>query len=238
MGKRIIAQRRGSGSTAYRAPSFKFKGRAKHASLTEDLKSGIVLDLITCRAHSAPLAVVEYDDGEVSLNIASEGLAVGQVIETNTTTNLAAGNSLPLIKIPEGTEIFNIEGIPGDGGKYVRASGTFAKIMSQQGNKVLVLLPSKKKKIFDGNCRATIGIVCGGGRLEKPLLKAGNAYYKFKKKNHVYPIMSGSAQNAVDHPFGNKRTSRKSKARPCPRNAPPGRKVGMIAARRTGRKKK
>ena len=59
-----------------------------------------------------------------------------------------------------------------------------------------------------------------------------------KARNKLYPIVSGSAQNAVDHPFGNKRSSRNSKARPTPKNAPPGRKVGMIGARRTGRKKK
>ena len=59
-----------------------------------------------------------------------------------------------------------------------------------------------------------------------------------KAKNKLWPIMSGSAQNAVDHPFGNKRTSRKSKAKPAPHNAPPGRNVGMIRPRRTGRKTK
>jgi len=56
--------------------------------------------------------------------------------------------------------------------------------------------------------------------------------------NKLYPIMGGAVQNAVDHPFGNKRSSRKSKSRPVSRNAPPGRKVGMIAARRSGRKKR
>ena len=72
----------------------------------------------------------------------------------------------------------------------------------------------------------------------KPLLKAGNAYYKMKAKNKLWPRSSASAMNAVDHPFGNKRTSRKSKARPISKNAPPGRKVGTVAARRTGRKKR
>lgn len=237
MGKRIIAQRRGSGSTAYRAPSFKFKGEAKHKSLSQEIGKGIVLDLITCRAHTAPLAVVEFEDGETILMIAPEGIAVGDEVETN--THEAKGlNTLPLVDIPEGTAIFNIEGIPGDGGKFVRASGTFAKILAQQNGSVIVQLPSKKNKVFDGKCRATIGIVSGGGRPEKPMLKAGKAYHRAKQRNHLYPTVAGSAMNAVDHPFGNKRTSRKSKNRPTPRNAPPGRKVGMVAARRTGRKKK
>ena len=63
-------------------------------------------------------------------------------------------------------------------------------------------------------------------------------FFKMKAKNHLYPRTASCAMNAVDHPFGNKRSSRKSKARVAPKNAPPGRKVGMIRARRTGRKKK
>jgi len=133
--------------------------------------------------------------------------------------------------------IFNIESIPGDGGKFVRSSGTFAKVVSQMKDTVIVQLPSKKRKEFHPKCRASIGVVAGGGRPEKPLLKAGNSFFKMKAKNKLWPKVSGSAMNAVDHPFGNKRTSRKSKAKPISRNAPPGRKVGMVAARRTGRKK-
>ncbi|MBN2881662.1 50S ribosomal protein L2 [Candidatus Woesearchaeota archaeon] len=237
MGKRIIAQRRGSGSTAYRAPSFRFKGDARHKSYSKEIQKGMVLDLISCQAHTAPLAVIEFEDGERTLMIAHEGVAVGEMVEVND-AEAKVGNTVPLIRIPEGTSVFNIEGIPGDGGKFVRASGTFAKILSQQGTSVVIQLPSKKKKVFDGNCRATIGVVSGSGRPEKPLLKAGNSYYKMKARNHLWPKVSGSAMNAVDHPFGNKRTLRKSKAKPTSRHAPPGRKVGLIAARRTGRKKR
>ena len=97
-------------------------------------------------------------------------------------------------------------------------------------------MPSKKQKQFNPRCRATIGVVAGSGRVEKPFLKAGTKFFKMKAKNKLWPKTSGGAMNAVDHPFGNKRTSRKSKARPAPRDAPPGRKVGMIRPRRTGRK--
>ena len=110
--------------------------------------------------------------------------------------------------------------------------------MRKADNKITVLLPSKKKKIFNGGCRASIGVVAGGGRPDKPMLKAGNMHYKMKAKNKLYPIVSGGAMNAVDHPFGNARSSRKSKAKPVSKNAPPGRKVGMVGARRTGRRKK
>lgn len=239
MGKRIIVQRRGAGSARYRAPSFNFKGEARHKSYSKENNemSGIVLDLMSCRAHSAPLAIIEFEDGEKSLMVAPEGIAVGQKVKINN-KEASIGDTIPLIDIPEGTSIFNIELKPGDGGKFVRASGTFAKILAQQGQSVVVQLPSKKKKVFDGRCRATIGVVSASGRTDKPLLKAGNAYYKMKARKHLWPKVSGSAMNAVDHPFGNGRTSRKSKAKPMSRNAPAGRKAGAIAARRTGRKKK
>ena len=126
--------------------------------------------------------------------------------------------------------------MPGDGGKFVRSSGTFARVLTKTKDSIVIELPSKKQRSFSPECRACVGMVAGGGRLDKPLLKAGVDYYKMKAKNKLWPSISGSAQNAVDHPFGNSRSSRKSKARPVPRNAPPGRKVGMLRPRRTGRK--
>jgi large subunit ribosomal protein L2 len=238
MGKNLIQQARGKGGPTYRAPSFRYKGEAKHIRLAPEAIEGEVLDFVHCQGHSAPLAQVRYNNGDVCLHIAPEGMRVGQKVQSGPKTELEPGNTMQLNEIPDGTAIYNIEGIPGDGGKFVRASGTSARVMGKYKNNVVVLLPSKKRKEFHPACRATIGIVAGGGRTEKPLLKAGVAFHKMKAKNKKYPIMAGSAQNAVDHPFGNKRTSRKSKARPVGRNAPPGRKVGMIAARRTGRKKK
>lgn len=238
MGKNLIQQARGTGSPTYRAPSFRYKGTAKHHSLTQETVQGTILDLVHCQGHSAPLAKVAYADGEVVLLLAPEGVKVGDTIQSGTDAEPSLGNTLPLAQIPEGTLIYNIEGIPGDGGKFVRASGTFAKVVTKLKEGIVVQLPSKKSKQFHQNCRASIGVIAGGGRLEKPFLKAGQAYYKHWAKNKKYPHISGAAQNAVDHPFGNKRTLRKSKARPTSRNAPPGRKVGMIAARRTGRKNK
>ncbi|MBI3032411.1 50S ribosomal protein L2 [Candidatus Woesearchaeota archaeon] len=235
MGKRIITQRRGSGSGTYRAHSFNFKGEAKHCKATQQPVQGIVLDIIRCRAHSAPLAEVRYDNGERELMIAHEDLQVNQKIIANT-HEIKAGNIVALKDIPEGTSIYNIEAAPGDGGKFVRASGTTARVVTQSKDYVTVILPSKKEKNFHVNCRATIGIVAGSGRTEKPYLKAGTKLFKMRKKNRLYPRTSGGAMNAVDHPFGNKRTSRKSKARPAPKNAPPGRNVGMLHPRRTGRK--
>ncbi len=238
MGKNLIQQARGKGGPRYRAPSFKYRGAARHKSFSKDASKGTIIDIVTCRGHSAPLAVVEYPDQELCLAIAPEGIRVGDEISTGNIQNPVKGDTIPLKDLPEGTIIFNIESNPGDGGKFCRASGTFARVTAKIGEKVVVTLPSKKKKEFSPECRATIGIVAGGGRPEKPFLKAGNKHYAKKAKNKLYPIVSGSAQNAVDHPYGNKRSSRKSKARPTSGNAPPGRKVGMLRAGRTGRRKK
>ncbi len=236
MGKNLIQQARGAGGPRYRAPSFRYAGRAEHHPLTANGINGRIVDFIKCPGHSAPLARVKYDDNTSYLMIASEGLRKGALVKEGKDVDLLPGNTLPLGNVPDGALVYNIEGMPGDGGKFCRSSGTFAKVLSHMDNNVMVELPSKKQRAFNFKCRANIGVIAGGGRTEKPLLKAGTHYYKKKAKNKMFPVITGAAQNAVDHPFGNKRTSRKSKARPVSRDAPPGRKVGMIAARRTGRK--
>ncbi|MBI2147025.1 50S ribosomal protein L2 [Candidatus Woesearchaeota archaeon] len=237
MGKNLISQARGKGSPRYRAPSFRYAGRVCHKSSDgSPLHQGRVIDLIHCQGHSSPLARIEYLDGDSCLAIAPEGLRLGELVQTGPEAAPTLGNTLPLRSIPIGLDVCNIEGIPGDGGKYVRASGVTARIVGKTDAGVIVKLPSKKEKAFHPECRAMIGIPSGSGRVDKPFLRAGTKYFKMKAKNKLWPQISGSAQNAVDHPFGNKRTSRKSKARPAPRHAGPGRKVGMIRPRRTGRK--
>lgn len=237
MGKNIIAQARGKGGPTYRAPSFRYAGEAKHNKPSKEVVSGVVVNLVHCQGHTAPLAEVTYDNGETCYMIAPEGIRLGQKIYSGPQSEVKTGNTLHLKDLPEGAMVYNIEGIPGDGGKYVRASGTFAKVVTKTRNKVIVQLPSKKRKEFSADCRASVGVVAGGGRPEKPILKAGKKYYMMKATNKLWPRVSGSAMNAVDHPLGNKRTSRKSKSKPVSRNAPPGRKVGLIAARRTGQRK-
>jgi large subunit ribosomal protein L8e len=90
------------------------------------------------------------------------------------------------------------------------------------------------KKIVKGNCRATIGIVAGGGRIDKPLLKAGRAHHKYRVKRNSWPKTRGVAMNPVDHPHGGGNHQHIGHASTVARSAPPGQKVGLIAARRTG----
>lgn len=229
MGKNLIQQRRGKGSSTFRAPGFRYLGRAEHP---KEGVIGKVEDLLHSQGHSAPLMVVKYEN-EYNLAIAPDGIRVGEKIGKE----IEKGGTFQLGEIPEGTPIFNIESSPGDGGKYVRSSGTAARIVSKSKDKVIVRLPSKKQKEFSSQCRATIGTIAGSGRTEKPLLKAGTKHYKMKAKNKIWPSVSGTSMNAVDHPFGGTSSSNKGRPTQSSRLAPPGRKVGKIAPRRTGKKR-
>ena len=231
MGKNLIQQRRGRGTMTYRSPGHHFKGQAKHHAANV---FGQISDIIHCPGHSAPLLEINYTTGDKGLIFAPEGIKVGDQINMGM-AEAKEGNVLFLSDIPEGTPIHNIELNPGDGGKLVRSSGTFARVVSKTEAGVRVKLPSKKERVFLPQCRASIGIIAGSGRLEKPFLKAGTKWKRMRVKNKLYPRVCGISMNAVDHPFGGKSSHHKGRPTQSPRNAPPGRKVGKIAPKRTGR---
>ncbi len=239
MGKSLIQQRRGKGSTTFRAPSHRYRGAVRYPPLNytkEGTIAGKVVEILHDPGRSAPVARVRFKDGVEKLIIAPEGLLVGQDVYVGPEAPIASGNSLPLAKIPEGTYVYDIEGRPGDGGKYVRAGGTYALVVSRERNRVMVQLPSGELKQFNPKCRATVGIVAGGGRLEKPIVKAGKAYHIAKARNRFWPKPRGVKMNAVNHPHGGKE-HHIGRPSTVSRRAPPGRKVGHVAARRTGRRK-
>lgn len=241
MGKRIITQRRGRGTFTYKAFSHRNKGAIKHRSYDEVEKTsainGRVVDFVHCPGHSAPVAKIRYDNNEEILISAPVGIKVNDTISSGVKAPIKNGNTLPLANIPEGTNIYNIESNPGDGGKFVKASGGAATVVSRLGNQVIVMLPSKKERAFHADCRATIGLIAGGGRTEKPFAKAGKNYHAMRARNKLYPKTSGVAMNAVDHPFGSGRGRHVGKSKIPPRGAPPGRNVGLIRSKRTGRRR-
>jgi large subunit ribosomal protein L2 len=132
--------------------------------------------------------------------------------------------------------VFNIEKTPGDGGKFVRSAGTYALLVAHDVGKSILQLPSGAMKNFNPLSRATIGIVGGGGRKEKPLLKAGKKFHSIRSKRRNWPRVRAVAMNVVNHPYGG--GSKQSAGQPdsVSRNAPPGRKVGLIAPKRTGKR--
>ncbi len=236
MGKRIIQQRRGKGSPTYKSPSHRFRTAVRHLAKKHDTVKGRIVDIVSCPGHTSPLAKVKYGNGETSYIIAPEGMRVDQEISTGG-AEPTKGSCVALRHIPEGTLIYNIENQPGDGGKFVRSTGLSARVIAKSGNSVVVMLPSKKEKKFNPECRANIGIIAGSGRTEKPLYKAGRNYYRMKARNRLYPKTSGIAMNAVDHPHGTSRSSKKGRPTIARRHAPPGAKVGKVRPRRTGKSK-
>lgn len=237
MGKRLIQQRRGRGTPTYTAPSHRYLGKVSYPLLEKEVLYGEVLELVNSVGHSAPIMAVEFENGELSLLPAPEGVRVGQRIIMGK-AKPEVGNILRLEDIPAGSFICNIELRPNDGGKLIRAAGSFAQVIAKEKGKVIVNLPSKKKVALNPNSFATIGVVAGGGRTTKPLVKAGRKYHIMKARNKKYPRVCGVAMNAIDHPHGG--THRRTTGRPTTRKRglPPGKKVGLIAARRTGKRKK
>lgn len=239
MGKRLKQQRRGKGSPTYRANSHKFKEKARYREIDEKEKEqveGEALSLIDDPSRTSILMKVQYNDGKVNYLPAPEGVKVGEQIKEGYQADPKLHNIAPLEKIPEGYPVFNLESNPGDGGKIAKSSGTVAWITSKEENKVKVRLPSKTIKAFNPKCRATIGKAAGGGRKEKPILKAGKKHYKKKARGQKYPTVRGVKMSAADHPFGGKEhhnaVTKKGET------APPGQHVGSFGASSTGRRGK
>jgi large subunit ribosomal protein L2 len=239
MGRRIQGQRRGRGGPTFRAPSHRYKAELSHKKSEDtDTISGEIVDIEHDPARSAPLADVEFEDGDRRLILAPEGVTVGETIQVGVSAEIKPGNTLPIGEIPEGVLICNVESSPGDGGKFARATGVSAQLMTHDRNVAVIQLPSGEVKRLNPECRATIGVVAGGGRTEKPFVKAGNKHHKMKARGTKYPRVRGVAMNAIDHPFGGGGRQHPGQPKSVSRDAPPGRKVGDIASKRTGRSSK
>lgn len=232
MGKRIIVQARGHGSSTYRVrkKAFRFK-----LSLPKHIQGkGTVEKIFNSQAHSAPLAKIKC--GDILFYIpAFTGMVEGQDIVCSA-KEVRNGNIMALGDLPLKTEVYNIEARPGDGGKFMKGAGSSAIVNKTIGKYVYVVFPSKKEKKLNPKCRAIVGKVAGSGRLDKPVVKAGKKYHMKKSKSKLWPRTSAVKMNAIDHPFGSGR-GKNPKSKIAKRNAPPGAKVGLLRPRRTGKKK-
>ncbi len=242
MGKRLKPQRRGRGTPRWRSPKQRFKVKLRYRTYDDVEKTGVirgqVVDFLDDPGRSALLMKVKYDNNEEGFLLAPEGICEGDYVELGVQAKIAFGNVLPLYLIPEGTYIYNIEKIPGDGGKFIKAPGTFGVVVGREKDAVSIKLPSKKTILVSSESRAQVGIVNGGGIKERPLMKAGTAHYKHKAKStRVWPKVRGVAMSAYNHPHGGKQ-HHAGTSTSVARGAPPGSKVGHIASRRTGRKAK
>ena len=146
---------------------------------------------------SAHIALLQYEDGEKRYIIAPNGLKVGDVVRAGAGADIKPGNALPLINIPVGTFIHNIELYPGKGAQLVRSAGNMAQLMGREGDRVLVRLPSGEMRYIPSNCMATIGQVGNIDHENVHLGKAGR-----KRHMGVRPTVRGSVMNPCDHPHG------------------------------------
>ena len=232
MGKRIIQQRRGRGTSTYRVKKKSFRYKLHYPRKLSG--EGNVIKLFNSPAHTAPIAKIKYKEGVFYIP------AFKNMFETQKISfekeKLEKGSILEIKDIPLKTQIYDIESNPGDGGTFIKSGGNFAIVNKYVGESVFIMFPSKKQKKLNKNCRAIIGIIAGGGRLDKPIIKAGKKYHMKKAKNKLWPRTSAVKMNAIDHPFGSGR-AKNPKSKIAKRNAPPGRKVGLIRPRRTGKRK-
>ncbi|MCK4313547.1 50S ribosomal protein L2 [Candidatus Bathyarchaeota archaeon] len=243
MGKRIRVQRRGRGrSPTFKASTHKRVAPTKYPSLEPNdyfqaAIEGVIEGLVHEPGRGSPLALVKFENGETCYTVVPEGVHTRQPVQMGGKAPVEVGNIIPVGKIPEGTIMCNLELQPGDGGKIARSSGTYATVVGHTPQGTMIKLPSGKTRYLNDYCRATIGVVSGAGRTEKPFLKAGAKFHMMKAKGHKYPRTSGRAMIAALHPYGSSKKSAR-KVTTVSRHAPPGQKVGLIAARRAGQKKR
>ena len=236
MGKKIKVQRRGRGTSQFRAKKINRIAPSRYPKITQDDVNGVIKELHHEPGRGAPLVSINLDNGEKYFVSAIEGTYINQNIAIGENVPVKVGNVLPLGKIPEGTMICNIELRPGDGGKIAKSSGSFATVVSHSNHKTTIKLPSKRSITISNSSRATIGFISGGGRKEKPFMKAGDAFYAKKAKGQIYPIAHGVKMTAASHPHGGGRHRRPGKSTTVSRHSPPGAKVGLIAARNSGKR--
>ncbi|MFN7254450.1 MAG: 50S ribosomal protein L2 [Microcystis sp.] len=146
---------------------------------------------------NARIALLFYKDGEKRYIIAPAGLGVGDTVIAGENAPFEVGNALPLSRIPLGTEVHNIELVPGRGGQMVRAAGGFAQVVAKEGDYVTIRLPSKEVRMIRRECYATIGKVGNAEARNISLGKAGRTRHRGQR-----PHVRGSVMNPVDHPHG------------------------------------
>lgn len=146
----------------------------------------------TCR-----IALLNYADGEKRYILAPQGLKVGDVVYSGPESDIKPGNCLPLLNIPLGTQVHNVELKIGKGGQMVRAAGTSAQLMAKEGSYALLRLPSGELRRVHINCRASIGVVGNADHENITIGKAGRSRWM-----GVRPANRGVVMNPCDHPHG------------------------------------
>ena len=188
-GKITVRHQGGGVRTKYRIVDFK-----------RNAKDGIPAKVIGIEYdpnRTANIALICYADGEKAYILAPEGLTDGMTVVSGPEAEAKLGNCLPLVNIPIGAQVHNVELVPGRGGQMVRAAGGSAQLMAKEGKYATLRLPSGEMRMVPIGCRATIGVV---GNVEHNLVNLGKA----GRKRHmgIRPTVRGSVMNPNDHPHG------------------------------------
>jgi len=236
LGKRPLVRRRGRGGLQFRVPATGKIAPAKYPNfeLSEN-HEGEIVDLVHERGRDVPLAKIRLDNGSISFLPAVIGSKVGSKMQFGYESGIVDGNVNSIQNIPDGTTVCNVEKQVGDGGSFIKSAGTGATIFSHGDDGVTLKLASGKFITLNKKIRAMIGTLAGGGVTDRPLMRAGVNWRRFRSKGQKYPIVRGVAQGAYVHPHGGGRHQHVGQSSTVSRNAPPGAKVGSIAARKTGR---
>ena len=174
-----------------------------------------VIDIVHETGRDAPLARVRFENGAYSLFPSVLGTRIGSKLYFGLNSKISLGNVISIQNIPDGTLVCNVEKHFGDGGALVKSAGSYATVFSHGSEGVALKLPS--------------------GVEDRPFMRAGVAWRRMRSKGRKYPIVRGVAQAVYVHSHGGGRHQHVGRSSTVSRNAPPGRKVGSIAARKTGR---
>ncbi len=146
---------------------------------------------------SAFIALIKYEDGELSYILAPQRLRIGDTVEAGESADIKPGNALPMQNIPVGTVIHNVEMKRGKGGQIARSAGTYVQLVGKDAGYALLRLSSGERRMVRAECMATVGAVSNPDLKNIKLGKAGRKRWMGKR-----PVVRGVAMNPVDHPHG------------------------------------
>jgi large subunit ribosomal protein L2 len=146
---------------------------------------------------TAFIALVKYDDGELAYILAPQRLSVGDTIVSGEHADVKPGNAMPVVNVPVGTIVHNVEIKIGKGGQIARSAGTYAQIVGRDGEYVILRLNSGEQRLVHGRCMATVGAVSNPDNMNVSIGKAGRTRW-MGRRGHV----RGETMNPVDHPLG------------------------------------
>jgi len=146
---------------------------------------------------TAFIALIRYDDGELSYILAPQRVRLGDTVISGERADIKPGNAMPMKNMPVGTVIHNVEMKPNKGGQLARAGGAYAQLIGKDAGYALLRLSSGEQRMVRGECMASIGAVSNPDRQNIKLGKAGRSRWLGRR-----PKVRGVAMNPVDHPHG------------------------------------